>query len=325
MKTAVDNDIIKTNQGGYMTVNLGYACINTTLQKQSKIMCNRGMIKRTFLSKGVPYASEITLSNVKALRQVIEWNNQNDISVYRMTSCLFPWVSEYEIEDLPDYEEIHSVMQEAGQIAMSAGQRLSFHPGQFCVLASPTEHVVTNAARELNKHAQMMDMMGLPKSPAAKINIHVGGAYGERDKALARFCDNATKYLTDSAFARLTVENDDKPSVYSTKMLYDGVHKKIGIPIVFDSHHHSLGPQDQDYHDAFHLARSTWPDGVKQQCHHSNSRRDYEDPKAPKVSHSSWFYTPFENHGKPVDVVLECKAKELALFKYRQDFERIAA
>ena len=303
-----------------MAINLGYACINSTLQQTEKVQVNRSMIKRTWLAKGLPYASELALSNVKAMRRVIEWNNQHDISVYRMTSCLFPWVSEYEISDLPDYEEIVSVMQSAGQLAMSRGQRLSFHPGQFCVLASPTEHVVLNAANELNKHAEMMDLMGLPRSPAAKINIHVGGAYGEHDKALTRFCDNATKHLTDSAMSRLTVENDDKPNVFSTKMLYDGVFKRIGIPIVFDSHHHELGPQDIDYHDAFHLARSTWPVGVKQQCHHSNSKRNYEDPKAPKVSHSSWFYTPFEYYGKDVDVVLECKAKELALFKYRRDF-----
>ena len=303
-----------------MTVNLGYACINSTLQDNENVMCNRGMIKRTFLAKGVPYASQLALSNVNALKRVIEWNNQNNISVYRMTSCLFPWVSEYEIEDLPDYEEIAVTMKEAGAIAMNAGQRLSFHPGQFCVLASPTKKVVTNAANELNKSAQMMDILGLPSSPGAKINIHVGGAYGEHDKALARFCENTVKYLTDSALSRLTVENDDKPGVYSTKMLYDGVFKQIGIPIVFDSHHHELGPQDIDYHDAFYLARSTWPTGIKQQCHHSNSKKNYEDPKVSKVSHSSWFYTPFENYNEDVDVVLECKAKELALLKYRNDF-----
>lgn len=298
----------------------GYACINMHLQETEKVQCNRRMIKRTFLSKGVPYASELALSNVKALRRVIEWNNENDVKVYRMTSCLFPWVSEYELEDLPDFEEIREVMHQAGQIAMSAGQRLSFHPGQFCVLASPTEKVVLNAAQELNKHAQMMDIMGLPNSPAAKINIHVGGAYGEHDKALARFCDNAVKHLTPSAFSRLTVENDDKPNVFSTKMLYDGVYRRIGIPIVFDSHHFSLGPQDLDYHDSFYLARETWPDGVKQQCHHSNSKRDYEDSKVAKVSHSAWFYTPFENYNEEVDVVLECKMKEQALFKYQHDF-----
>ena len=303
-----------------MKPNLGYACINSTLQKQEKVMCNRSMIKRTFLARGISYASELALSNVRALKRIVEWNNDKGISVYRMTSCLFPWVSEYEIEDLPDYEEIAKVMKSVGEIATNAGQRLSFHPGQFCVLASAKENVVLNAADELNKHAQMMDIMGLPNSPAAKINIHVGGAYGEHDKALARFCKNAVKHLNDSTLSRLTVENDDKPNVFSTKMLYDGVFTRIGIPIVFDSHHHELGPQDIDYHDAFYLARSTWPKGVKQQCHHSNSKRKYEDPKAPKVSHSSWFYTPFENYGENVDVVLECKAKELALFKYLQDF-----
>jgi len=163
-------------------------------------------------------------------------------------------------------------------------------------------------------------MLGMPASPRAKINIHVGGAYGEHDRALARFC-KAYKRLDPNTQSRLTVENDDKANLYSTEMLYNGVHKHTGIPIVFDSHHHTLGPQDLDYHDAFHLARSTWPDGIRQQCHHSNSRRDHEDPTAPAPAHSSWFYTPFEAYGLPTDVVLECKAKELALFKYREQFQ----
>jgi UV DNA damage endonuclease len=107
-------------------------------------------------------------------------------------------------------------------------------------------------------------------------------------------------------------------------MLYDGVHKRIGIPIVFDSHHFELGPQDLDYHDSYYLARSTWPTGIKQQAHHSNSRRKYEDPTANKPAHSTWFYTPFESYNQPTDVVLECKAKELALFKYRDDFQKKA-
>jgi UV DNA damage endonuclease len=302
-----------------MSVNLGYACINTTLQKQSKVMCNRGMIKRTWLAKGMPYASELALSNVRGLQDVVRWNNANDISVYRITSCLFPWMSEYDITQLPDYQAIVSSLAATGRIARQAGQRLSFHPGQFCVLASPNESTVVKSLRELDQTAQIMDLLGMPRSPAAKINIHVGGAYGERDNALARFCSNFER-LTASAQSRLTVENDDKPNLYSTKMLYDGVHKHVGIPIVFDSHHFDIGPQDLDYHDSYYLARSTWPHGIKQQCHHSNSRRDYEDPTANKVAHSTWFYTPFESYGNATDVVLECKAKELAVLKYRDDF-----
>ena len=304
-----------------MTVNLGYACINETLKKQ-KISCNRGMIKRTFQAKGITYASELALANVTDLKKIIEWNNANGISVYRMTSCLFPWFSDYDIFDMPDIDAIVDVMSEAGKIAMDAGQRLSFHPGPFNCLGSHNEKVVLKTIAELDAHATQMDLMGLPVSPQAKINIHIGGAYGEHDKALARFCDNF-KRLAPSTQARLTVENDDRQSMFSTKMLYDGVSKHIGIPIVFDSHHHDLGPQDLDYHDAFHLARQTWIDrGVKQQCHHSNSRKDYEDSSVKATAHSDWYYTPFEAYDKDVDVVLECKKKELALFKYREDFQK---
>ena len=301
-----------------MTVNLGYACINMALQKQ-KICSNRGMIKRTFQAKGIKYASELALINVKALKKIIEWNNANGIKVYRMTSCLFPWMSEYDIFTLPDIDAIADTMSEAGEIAMSGGQRLSFHPGPFNCLASANDGVVQKTIAELDAHSTQMDLMGLPESPQAKINIHIGGAYGEHDKALDRFCRNFAR-LAQNTQARLTVENDDRPSLYSTKMLHDGVFSKIGIPIVFDSHHHELGPQDIDYHDAFYLARSTWPDGIKQQCHHSNSKRHYEDDSVRASAHSDWYYTPFENYGEPVDVVLECKKKEQALFKYQQDF-----
>ena len=303
-----------------MTINLGYACINMALQKQ-KVCSNRGMIKRTFQAKGIKYASELALINVKALKKIIEWNNANGIKVYRMTSCLFPWMSEYDIFSLPDIDAIADTMSEAGEIAMSGGQRLSFHPGPFNCLASANDGVVQKTIAELDAHSTQMDLMGLPESPQAKINIHIGGAYGEHDKALDRFCRNFAR-LAQNTQARLTVENDDRPSLYSTKMLYDGVFSKIGIPIVFDSHHHELGPQDIDYHDAFYLARSTWPDGIKQQCHHSNSKRHYEDDSVRASAHSDWYYTPFENYGEAVDVVLECKKKEQALLKYRKDFQQ---
>ena len=302
-----------------MSINLGYACINMTLQ-EDKISCNRGMIKRTFQAKGVKYASELALSNVKALKKIIEWNNQNGIKVYRMTSCLFPWFSEYDIFSMPDIDAIADTMSEAGEIAMSGGQRLSFHPGPFNCLGSPNEDVVKKTIAELDAHSVQMDLMGLPESPQAKINIHVGGAYGEHDKTLDRFCRNFAR-LAANTQSRLTVENDDKLSLFSTKMLYDGLSSRIGIPIVFDSHHHDLGPQDADYHDAFYLARDTWQRRkVKQQCHHSNSKRSYEDSGVRPQAHSDWYYTPFENYGEAVDVVLECKKKEQALFKYRQDF-----
>ena len=146
-----------------MTVRLGYACINMTLQKRKpqKVTCNRGMIKRTFLQKGIPYASQLALLNTMDLVKIIAWNNEQGIKVYRMTSCMFPWMSEYELEDLPDYEGIKANLEYAGKLARENEQRLSFHPGHFNILTSPKEKVVKNSILDLKRHGQIMDIMGL--------------------------------------------------------------------------------------------------------------------------------------------------------------------
>lgn len=303
-----------------MTTRFGYACINMTLQKQKpRVTCNRSMIKRTFQQKGLPYASQLALANSMDLIKHVAWNNAHGIKVFRITSCMFPWHSEYDLTELPDYEAIKSNLEIAGKMAMESNQRLSTHPGQFNVLTSEREEVVLNAVDELDKHGILFDLMGLPRSPAAKINIHIGGAYGDRQSAMDRWCKNYER-LSDSAKSRLTVENDDRASLYSTKMLYDNIVSRTGTPIVFDSHHFACGPQDSSYEEAFLMAVDSWPVGVRPQCHHSNSRKKYEDPTVKDCAHSDWYYEPFDDCGFSVDVVLECKKKEIALFKYLKDF-----
>lgn len=301
-----------------MPHRVGYACINMELKESQKIHCNRGMIRRTFDAKGIRYASELSLKNCRDLIQVIRWNVANNVEVFRMTSCLFPWASEYQLEDLPDWEAIQLALQAAGRIALKHGQRLSFHPGPFNVLASPKEDVVQKAVVDLTIHGKIMDALGMPRSPGAKINIHVGGAYGDRQAALDRFCRNF-ELLPDAVKTRLTVENDDRLNLYSAKMLYDGVYKQIGIPIVFDSLHYANGPLDTDYSDALCMAVDSWPTDVRPCCHHSNSRK-LEDDKAKSAAHSDWYYTPFDDCDFDVDVVLESKMKERALKKYIADF-----
>ena len=303
-----------------MSTRFGYACLNMSLCEQKpKVFCSRSMIKRTFQEKGIDYASELALANTFDLIKYVAWNNAHGVKIFRVTSCLFPWASEYRLEDLPHFESIKSNLEVAGQMARDAGQRLSMHPGQFNVLTSEKEHVVQNCITDLRIHGEIFDIMGMPRTPGAKINIHIGGAYGDRVSATDRWCKNF-ELLPESVRTRLTVENDDKPNMYSTKMLYDMVHKRTGVPIVFDSHHFECGPQDSTYEEAFLMAVDSWPDGIRPQCHHSNSRKKYEDPTAKVVSHSDWYYEPFNDCGFSVDVVLECKAKERALFKYLRDF-----
>jgi len=331
-----------------MAKQLGYACINMTLAKQG-ISCNRSMIRRTFDKKGVPYASELILENLRNLTKVVSWNNQNGIKVYRMSSNMFPWMSEYELTDLPDYDKICNLLKGIGKLAMDNNQRLSFHPGQFCVLASPNETVVLNAMNELDKSAQIMDLMGLPESRMAKINIHVGGAYGDKKSALERFCKNFLR-LQPSAQARLTVENDDKANMYSVKDLYDGVYKVVGIPIVFDYFHHKFCTGDMTEEEALKLAASTWGD-IKPCTHYSESRRaekklvieqicennnitmeqmqDWptlaghykEFSKIKEQAHSDYIKEEIKDYGLDIDVVVEAKAKELAFM--REEYKKV--
>ena len=301
-----------------MSVRFGYACINMELSEKG-IICSRTMRKATFEKKGIPYASELSLRNIQSLLPILKWNHDNNIEVFRITSELVPWGSEFSFEEMPNIDEISSSLQKIGKYARMTGQRLSFHPGQFNCLASEKEHVILNCIKDLEIHARLFDIMGMPRSPQSKINIHLGSTCGNNlDMAMDNFCRNFDR-LSDAVKTRLTVENDDKASMFSAKMLYDGVYKRIGVPIVFDSHHHSLGPQDAPYDEAMQMAVETWPTGIRPVCHHSNSKKQYEDPTINRHSaHSNYYYEPFIDNGHDVDVVLEAKQKERALFDYLQ-------
>jgi UV DNA damage endonuclease len=199
------------------------------------------MVKKTFIERGMTYASELALKNIKDLYQIISWNNKTGIKMYRMTSDLFPWFSEYEIKDLPDYKEICEHLLMCGKEAKANGQRLTFHPSHFAILASQNENVVSNALKELRQHGEIMDIMELERSHEYPINIHVNTAKPTKEDAADRFC-KAFAQLDESAKTRLVVENDDKKSAFTPTDLYELVHKKIGIPITFDFHHHRCNP-----------------------------------------------------------------------------------
>ena len=218
----------------------GYCCINLTLRKNESIQTNRTMRRKTFDAKGLGYTSSLAFDNTRDLLRILEWNAENGFEVFRVTSTLFPWASEYQWEELPNFEAIKDNLQAAGKIAQSTGQRLSFHPGPFNCLASPNKQIVDNCIRDLSIHGDIMDMMGMPRNHFAKINIHIGASYGDRETALNTWCRNFEK-LPENVRTRLTVENDDRPNLYSTKMLYDSVYKRLDVPVVFDSHHHACG------------------------------------------------------------------------------------
>ena len=302
-------------------VNLGYCCINLTLQEKEGIKIGRSMIKRTFQAKGIKYAGELAEANVRDMIEIIKWNKKKGINIYRMSSSMFPWMSEYELTDLHNWKTIKNLLKGAGTLAQSYNQRVGFHPGQFCVLPSPTQKVVETTIRELNQHAFIMDTMGLPQNHTYSMNIHVGGSYGDKAAAKQRFIDNF-KRLGDSAKARLVLENDDKPAQYSVQDLYE-IYEQIGTPITFDYHHHRCYEDPMPEEDALRLASKTWPKGIRQLCHYSSAKKLHEDASVIIRAHADYIYEKIETYNMDLDIELEVKAKELALIKYQKDYELV--
>ena len=297
-------------------MNLGYACINMTLSGQKpKVTTNRSMIKKTFTEKGVDYAGELGMLNAADLGRILRWNVENGIKVFRLSSEFFPWASEYKFEDLPQYLRIKTLLAGAGHYAKSNGMRLTCHPGPFNVLVSPHKHVVDNTITDLRIHGEIFDMLGLERSPYNKINIHCNGVYGDKQSAMDRFCKNFER-LSPSVQGRLTVENDDKESMYSVKdLMY--IHERIGIPIVFDYHHHKFCTGGLTEQEALELAISTWPKGIKPIVHYSESKALHEgNEKLKPQAHSDYINDLPDLYGNDVDVMVEAKAKELSILPF---------
>lgn len=304
------------NRIGYCCICLG---INENVKKKDQITVNRGMIKKTFESKGLSYVSELVILNLKDTIKILDYNIKNNIEVYRMSSEMFPWFTNYSFSDLPNYEYIKDLLKQIGEKVINNNLRVGFHAPPYDVLGSNKESVVENTIDSLNKHAQLLDLMGLEQSTYYSINIHVNTTQPSREVAADRFCKNFER-LSDSCKKRLTVENDDKLSQYSVKLLYDLIYKRIKIPIIFDQLHFKLGPQDQTMEEALKLALSTWK--VRPLTHMASSIHN-ENPKGLERAHADYIYEKIETFGEEFDVEIESKAKDLAVLKYRKDFELI--
>ena len=128
-------------------MKLGYACINSTLQQTGGITTNRGMRQKTFNEKGLDYVSELALKNVQDLFTIVRWNEEMGIKLFRMSSDIFPWMTFYDFEDLPDYDLIRRKLYMIGQLAEVYEQRLTFHPSHFNELPSPNPVVVEKVVK----------------------------------------------------------------------------------------------------------------------------------------------------------------------------------
>jgi UV DNA damage endonuclease len=286
------------------------------MSKGKYVTTNRTMVKKTFESKGLDYVSELALANASDIIKILEWNRMNGIKFFRLSSAIIPWGDHLDITQLKDYKEIKRILKQAGDFAKFWNMRINSHPGPFNVLPSPNESVIQKTLSDLELHGKIFDMMGLSKTPYNNINIHCNGVYGDKTSAMDRLIQNF-KRLSPSVRKRLTLENDDKASMYSVKdLMY--IHEQTGIPIVFDYHHHQFCTGGLTEEEALKLAATTWPTGITQEVHYSESKALHENnPKEKPQAHSKYINNLPNTYGLDIDIMLECKAKELALLEVR--------
>jgi UV DNA damage endonuclease len=335
-------------------VQVGYACVNMTLTSRPKklggrVTTSRGCRKATWYpTRDLHKLGELALANANDLLMYLRWNEENNIRLFRLGSELVPWHDQFELHELPQYDELADTLRIAGDYAKQHGHRITTHPGPFHVLGSPTQAVADKTIIGLERHSEIFDLMGFDPSPHNKINIHIGGAYGDHETTAKRWIANWQR-LSDACKARLVVENDDKPSMYSVVQLYELFHREIGIPITFDYFHHTFHTGGLSEREALELAGSTWPDDVVQCTHYSESRRDEQTLALQRVceshgisiddmpnwptfakmheqfqkikaqAHSDYITKPIDSYGNRIDVVVEAKAKELAVLRYKND------
>lgn len=272
------------------------------------------------------------------LRDVFGYLATAGISMYRMSSDLAPYATH------PGMPQFHNQVDESaaelaqlGEVAREAGLRLSFHAVAATVLNAPDPRVAANAAADLTVLASILNRMEMGSESV--VVTHTGGVYGSPESARER-CAQAIDALPSATRSRLVLENDDvRFGVLDTLW----VHERTGVPLVFDRLHHRLkGSETMSDREALAACLGTWPEGVRPKVHWSTPRTEWlveeqAGDETPKVTRTRWMYhadyvNPFEfidflriaSGFPPFDVMLEVRAKDLALIQLRRDLARFA-
>ena len=272
--------------------------------------------------------------SLACLRDILDYLERHDIRMYRMPTALAPYASHPEMPQFHDQvRECAAELAQVGQIARERGIRLSSHPGQYTVLNSENAATQAAAVAELEVQAALLDAMGL--GPEAVVVLHVGGGAGGSGAAFDRFLAGCER-LSDRARARLVVENDDRAFGLADVVK---LARRAGLRVVWDVlHHRCHDPAGMSNAEALAAALDTWDDGTVPKIHYSSPRLDVEQRRVrdgrrtktryvlPQLRAHADLIDPigFEQFlrdapgGRDFDVMLEAKAKDLALLRLRE-------
>lgn len=257
--------------------------------------------------------ASLCMHNARALYNALTYCRDNGVGAFRINSQILPLITHprqgYNLQDLPGCDDIISAYRQCGDFARRHDIRTSFHPDQFVVIASPRPDVRRRSLEELLYQSMIAEWVG-----ADVINIHAGGAYGDKPASLKRLAA-IIKSLPTKVRKRLTLENDDR--TFSPADLLS-VCRKTGVPMVYDVHHHRCLPDDMSVEAATKAALETWN---REPLFHISSPLDREliptDRRHADTIDVADF--PIEWRSLDITVDVEAKAKELAVVKLRND------
>ena len=234
-----------------MNIQLGLCCLNITLRDQKPtIFSSRHMIIKSIEEKGIDELKKRIIQNLKDTLRLIDWNFQNGIHVFRLSSGLFPHKSNPKVQSY-DYDFAIDLLKQIGKKSKTFSQRLTFHPGQYNVVGTPYPEKFKQTCEELKYHADVLDLMELDQNSV--MVVHGGGTYNDKEATIERSCRQFT-LLPENVQKRLVLENCEKS--FSIVDCLE-ISKKINIPVVFDTHHFScykiLHPDEKFENEAYYI------------------------------------------------------------------------
>jgi UV DNA damage endonuclease len=264
-------------------------------------------------SRRLEYLSGLSMHNAESLMASLRYCLHKGIGGFRINSQILPLKTHpefgYEMKELPGYNEIVKRFKECGGFGKQNDIRTTFHPDQFIVLSSPNRKVVQNSVRDLRYHAEVASWVH-----ADVINIHAGGAYGDKKSALKRLKKNIFR-LPKNVREKLALENDDR--VYTPEDLLP-VCGEMNIPFVYDLHHHRCLPDGMDEEKVTEHAITTWD---REPVFHVSSPIGGWEGSNPRKHHDYVDINDFPNYWLNYDltVEVEAKAKEEAVLRLKNE------
>lgn len=286
-------------------MSIGYACISIGVPGTGLRTCTKKFATPELLS-------EIIGSNLRSLERQIDYNVEQGIRLFRISSDIIPFAGTAvnTVNWANDFQE--SLKRISGKI-MAGRIRVSMHPGQYTVINTKDEGVLTRAVDDLTWHAKFLDVLGTPLS--SKIVLHIGGVYDDKVEAMRRFVKRF-RALDDKIRRRLVIENDER--LYTVDDVLQ-ISSEIGVPVVYDNlHHDTKCPHDFRSHaDILSACAKTWrlEDG-RPKIHYSQQALGKKSgAHADSVSSEAFLAYYREIHGDAFDIMIEGKDKNLSAVK----------